>query len=188
MRIETSKTTATTTTVITPANLGLIFPEFGTKAPDVPHYDSEKHMYIVDQYCSAAGNRTITYVAVGRQLVVEVAIGLYHCWTLLNKVRLLIPHGKQFEVVKTFEWQGTVHYELAELRNQIASLATEYALDNIGLAGGEVTKDVSRFVGGMVADLLAQDVDSQLEDNGLEILRAYCRQMNLCKDFVTSDR
>ena len=35
MRIETSKTTATTTTVITPANLGLIFPEFTDRKTDI---------------------------------------------------------------------------------------------------------------------------------------------------------
>ena len=188
MRIETSNAPAIVTKEVALTNVNLIFPEFGTRAQDVPHYDSEKHMYIVDQYTSAAGNRSLTYVAVGRQLVVEVAIGLYHCWTLLNKVRLLIPNGQRFKVVKTYEWEGTVHYDLVELRNKIILLATEYAQDNIGLAGGKVTDDVEGFVGELVADLLTQDVDSQLEDNGLEILRTYCRQMNLCKDFVTLDR
>lgn len=167
-------------------DLDVIFPEYGTKALDIPHYDSEKHMYIVDQHTSAAGNRSVTYVAVGRRLVVEIAIGFYHCWTLLNKVRLLIPRGNQFEVVKTFEWEGTTYFDMTVLRNKIATLATEYALENIGIAGGKVTDELNCLVGELVANLLAQDVDSQTEDNGLEILRAYCRQMNLCNDFVTS--
>lgn len=186
MRIQTNTSLKTKHNEMTPASIEVIFPEYGTKGLDIPHYDSDKHMYIVDQHTSAAGNRSVTYVAVGRRLVVEVAIGLYHCWTLMNKVRLLIPRGQQFEVVKTYEWEGTTYFDMTELRNTIATLATEYALDNIGMAGGKVTDELNRLVGELVADLLVQDVDSQTEDNGLEILRAYCRQMNLCKDFVTS--
>ena len=51
-----------------------IFPSFGTPALDVPHYDSDKHMYIVDQHTSLAGNRSVTYVAIGDQMVVEVVL------------------------------------------------------------------------------------------------------------------
>lgn len=167
----------------TSKHLELIFPAFGTKAPEVPHFDADKHMYIVDQYTSAAGNRSITYVAVGRQLVVEFTVGLYHCWTLMNKVRLLIPNGTTLKVVKTFDWEGTTYFNLEALRAKITELATEYAMDNIGMVGGEASEQVGVFVGNLVGDLLAQNVDSQLEDNGLQILFAYCKQMNVCKDF-----
>lgn len=167
-------------------SLGLIFPEFGTKAPDVPLFDADKHMYIVDQYTSAAGNRSITYVAVGRQLVVEFTVGLYHCWTLMNKVRLLIPDGTTLKVVKTFDWDGTTYFNLEVLRAKITELATEYAMDNIGMVGGEASEKVGLFVGELVGDLLAQDVDSQQQDNGLLVLKAYCMQMKVCKDYVTN--
>lgn len=167
-----------------PTGLDMLFPMYGTVAPDVPVFDSEKHMYIVDQWTAASGNRYVTYVAVGRRVAAEVMLGFYHGWVLMDKVSLLVPRGTRFDVVKTFEWSGTAYYDLTELRDRIASLATEYAVDNIGVLGGKVSGEVSRFVGELVADLLSQDVDSQLEDNGLQILKAYCRQKNLCKDFT----
>lgn len=167
-------------------SLGLIFPEFGTKAPDVPHFDADKHMYIVDQYTSASGNRSITYVAVGRQLVVEFTVGLYHCWTLMNKVRLLIPDGTTLKVVKTFDWECTTYFNMEALRAKITELATEYAMDNIVMVGGKVSEQLSIFVGKLVGDLLIQDVDSLLKDNGLLVLKTYCRQMNVCNDYVTN--
>ena len=171
---------------IAPAKIDILFPVYGTKALDVPHFDADKHMYIVDQYTSAAGNRSITYVAVGRQLVVEFTVGLYHCWTLMNKVRLLIPNVTTLKVVKTFDWEGTTYFNLEALRTKIAELATEYAMDNIGIVGGEASEQVGIFVGELVGDLLAQDVDSQLQNNGLLVLKAYCLQMKVCKDFVTN--
>lgn len=167
-------------------SLGLIFPEFGTKAPDVPHFDADKHMYIVDQYTAASGNRSIMYVAVGRQLVVEFTMGLYHSWSLMNKVRLLIPDGTALKVVKTFDWEGTTYFNMDILRCKIAELATEYAMDNIGMVGSKAIEQVSAFVGKLVGDLLTQDVDSQLKDNDLQVLKAYCMQMKVCKDFVTN--
>ena len=167
-------------------SLSLIFPEYGTKALDIPHFDADKHMYIVDQYTAASGNRSIMYVAVGRQLVVEFTMGLYHSWSLMNKVRLLIPDGTALKVVKTFDWEGTTYFNLDILRCKIAELAMEYAMDNIGVVGGQATEQVSAFVGKLVGDLLSQDVDSQLKDNGLKVLKAYCRQTNVCKDFVTN--
>lgn len=166
--------------------LNLIFPEFGTKSPDVPSYDSDKHMYIVDQHTAASGNRAITYVAVGRQLVIEFTMGLYHCWTLMNKVRLLIPNVTSLKVVKSFDWVGTTYFNLEALREKITELATEYALDNIGMVGGEATEQVGIFARELVGDLLMQDVDSQLKENSLLVLKSYCEQMKVCKDFVTN--
>lgn len=174
-----------TTKALVPAKIDLIFPEYGTSAPDVPHYDSEKHMYIIDQYTATSGNRYVRYVAVGRQMAVELVLGLSHSWTFMDKLFLLVPNGRRFEVVKTFDWPQATYYDLAELRQRITALATEYAIDNIGMVGGDVTEEVNRFVGEMVADLLAQDVDSQQSDNGLQILQAICAQLKVCKDFVT---
>ena len=165
--------------------LSTIFPEYGTPAIDIPHFDADKHMYIVDQYTAASGNRSIMYVAVGRQLVVEFTMGLFHSWSLMNKVRLLIHDGKALKVVKTYDWEGTTYFNLDTLRRKIAELAKEYAMDNNSMAGGEITEQVSAFVVKLVDDLLEQDVDSQLKDNGLAILKTYCRQVHICKDFVT---
>lgn len=176
-------TTRSTANVNTDA-LTAIFPEFGGSSRDIPFFDADKHMYIVDQHTAASGNRSITYVAVGRQMVVEFTMGLFHCWSLMNKIRLLIPDGTALKVVKTFDWEGTTYFNLDALRSKITELATENAMDNIGLVGGETTEQVGIFVEKLVSDLLDQDVESQVQGNGLEILKAYCRQMNVCKDFL----
>jgi len=185
MKLDILSSTKPNTQVNTEA-LAAIFPVYGTSTLDIPAYDSEKHMYIVDQHTAQSGNRSITYVAVGRHLVVEATIGLFHCWTFMNTVRLLIPDGQRLKVVKTFEWDKSTYYDVYKLRDKITELATEYALDNIDIAGGKVTEQVNCFVSELVTDLLSQDVESQLHDNGLAILKAYCRQMKVCNDFVTS--
>ena len=162
-----------------------IFPEFGTKAPDMPLFDSDKHMYIVDQYTSAAGNRSVTYVGVSRQLAVEATFGLYHCWTLMDRIRLLVPDGMSLKVVKTFDFPQTTYYNNGDMNAKILELAKEYAMDNLpGKAAGQ-EEQVSSFVDALVGNLLSQDVDSQMADNGMAVLKAYCRQMNLCRDYVT---
>lgn len=181
LNLHTTRPTASANTNA----LTVIFPEYGSPALDIPHFDADKHMYIVDQHTAASGNRSIMYVAVGRQLVVEFTMGLFHSWSLMNKVRLLIPDSKALKVVKTYDWEGTTYFNVDTLHSKIAELATEYATDNVGMAGGEVTEQVRDFVGKLISDLLGQDVNSQLKDNGLEILKAYCRQMKVCKDFVT---
>ncbi len=69
---------------------------------DLQYYDSEKHMCIVDQYTSESGNRHVTYVVVGRHLCVEVALTMYHSWTLMSSMRVMIPNVEIQKVVKTF--------------------------------------------------------------------------------------
>ena len=184
MKLDVFSSTKHNTPVNTEA-LATIFPEYGTSALDIPAYDSEKHMYIVDQHTTQSGNRSIIYVAVGRHLVVESTIGLFHCWTFMNTVRLFIPDEQTLKVVKTFEWDKSTYYDVNKLRQKISELATEYALDNIDIAGGTVTEQVNGFASELVTDLLSQDVESQLHDNDLAILKAYCRQTKVCKDFVT---
>ncbi len=163
-----------------------IFPKFGVEAPDVPHYDAEKHMYIVDQHTADSGNRYVTYVAVCRQLVVEVLVGFMHGWTFLDKIRVLVPNREQFEVVSTFEWSETTHYNITILRQKIVGLVSSYAVDNIGLAGVEASEDLMEQARALATKLLDQDVNDHANDNDFLVLRAYCRQMNLCKDFVTN--
>ena len=82
--------------------LNRIFPEFGSASLDIPYYDSEKHMYIVDQYTSESGNRHVTYVAVGRHLCVEVTLTMYHSRTLMSSMRVMIPKVETQKVVNTF--------------------------------------------------------------------------------------
>ena len=165
--------------------ISLIFPEYGASASDIPYYDSEKHMYLVDQYTSDSGNRQITYVAAGRKLCVEVTLGFYHSWTYMNKIRVMIPNRDALKVVKTFDWPQSSYYNVMELTGKIRDLAREYASDNLqGLSDNE-KKQLSDFVDTLVQELLSGDVDTHDRNGCLEVLVAYCKQMKVCKDFVT---
>ena len=60
-----------------------LFPRFGEKALDIPYWDEGKGMYLVDQYQAASGNRSLTYVGVSDQFVLEMTLGHFHSWALL---------------------------------------------------------------------------------------------------------
>ena len=152
-----------------------IFPEFGTSAIDIPYYDSDKHMYIVDQYTSESGNRRVTYVAVSRQLCVEVTLTMYHSWTLMSSVRVMIPNVESLKVVKTYEWPQTTYFNLLKLCEA----------DNLHDLSEEEQTQLTEFVDSLVDGLLRGDIDTHLQDGCHEILAAYCRQMKVCRDFVT---
>ena len=165
--------------------ISIIFPEYGTSALDIPYYDSEKHMYLVDQYTADSGNRQITYVAVGRKLCVEVTLGFYHSWTYMNKIRVMVPNRDALKVVKTFDWPQSSYYDVMELTSKIRDLAREYASDNLhGLSKSE-KQQLSEFVDSLVQELLSGDIDTHDRNGCLEVLAAYCKQMKVCKDFVT---
>lgn len=162
-----------------------IFPEYGTSALDIPYYDSDKHMYIVDQYTSESGNRRVTYVAVSRQLCVEVTLTMYHSWTLMSSVRVMIPNVESLKVVKTYEWPQTTYFNLLKLCEKIRDLAKEFAADNLHDLSEEEKAQLREFVDSLVDGLLRGDIDTHLQDGCYEILAAYCRQMKVCRDFVT---
>ena len=165
--------------------ISLIFPEYGTLAIDIPYYDSEKHMYLVDQHTSDSGNRQITYVAAGRKLCIEVTLGLYHSWTYMNKVRVMIPNRDTLKVVKTYDWPQSSFYNIMELTSKIRDLAREYASDNLQCLSEDEKKQLFEFVDMLVQELLSGDVDTHDRNGCLEVLTAYCKQMKVCRDFVT---
>lgn len=162
-----------------------IFPEYGTSALDIPYYDSEKHMYLVDQYTAESGNRQITYVAAGRKLCIEVTLGLYHSWTYMNKVRIMIPNRDNLKVVKTYDWPQSSYYDVMRLTCKIRDLTREYASDNLHGLSEDERKQLSEFVDLLVQELFSGDVDTHDRNGCLEVLTAYCKQMKVCRDFVT---
>ncbi|MBO5815408.1 MAG: hypothetical protein J6R30_04775 [Bacteroidales bacterium] len=162
-----------------------IFPEYGTFALDIPYYDSDKHMYIVDQYTSDSGNRRVTYVAVSRQLCVEVTLTMFHSWTLMSAIRVMIPNIESLKVVKTYEWPQTTYFNLLKLCEKIRDLAVEFAADNLHDLTEDEEKQLSEFVDSLIGNLLRDDIDAHLQSGCDEILAAYCKQMKVCKDFVT---
>jgi hypothetical protein len=142
-------------------------------------------MYLVDQYTAESGNRQITYVASGRKICVEVTLGFYHSWTFMNKVRVMIPNSESLKVVKTYDWPQSSYYNVMELTEKIRDLIHEYAVDNIhGLSDAERQR-LFEFVEALINELLSGDFESHERNGSLEVLAAYCKQMKVCKDYVT---
>ena len=165
--------------------LNSIFPLYGTVAPDVPVFDPDKHMYIVDQHTSVAGHRSITYVAIGGQLLIEVILGLFHCWTIMNTIRLLVFDGTTLKVVMIHEWKGTNYYNPIALRETITELIARYVLANLEFVGQQATEEIVAQARSLVASMLELSIGDHARNNLLRVLKAYCSQMNLCLDYVT---
>lgn len=161
-----------------------IFPVFGTPALDIPYYDSEKHMYIVDQHTSKEGNRSITYVAVNNHLCVEVTLGFYHSWTFMNKVRLMIPNYRLLNVVSTFEWPQSTYFNNVEMCEKIKEQVHEYAQSNKYGASVKEQEELAEFVNSQTALLFNDQASSLDNEETRAVLEAYCRQMKVCRDFV----
>lgn len=161
-----------------------IFPVFGTPALDIPYYDTEKHMYIVDQHTSKEGNRSITYVAVNNHLCVEVTLGFYHSWTFMNKIRLMIPNYRLLNVVSTFEWPLKTYFNNIDMCEKIRELVHEYAQGNKCGASDKEQKELVEFVDSQIALLFNGQTSSLDNEETRSVLEAYCRQMKVCRDFV----
>ena len=161
-----------------------IFPIFGTPALDIPYYDSEKHMYIVDQHTSKEGNRSITYVAVNNHLCVEVTLGFYHSWTFMNKIRLMIPNYRLLNVVSTFEWPQSTYFNNVEMCEKIKELVHEYAQSNKCGASAKEQEELTEFVNSQTTLLFNGEASSLDNEETRSVLEAYCRQMKVCRDFV----
>ena len=161
-----------------------IFPVFGTPALDIPYYDTEKHMYIVDQHTSNEGNRSITYVAVNNHFCVEVSLGFYHSWTFMNKIRLMIPNYRLLNVVSTFEWPQSTYFNNVEMCEKIKELVHEYAQSNQCGASAKEQEELAEFVNFQTTLLFNGEASSLDNEETRSVLEAYCRQMKVCRDFV----
>lgn len=161
-----------------------IFPVFGTPALDIPYYDTEKHMYIVDQHTSNEGNRSITYVAVNNHFCVEVSLGFYHSWTFMNKIRLMIPNYRLLNVVSTFEWPQSTYFNNVEMCKKIKELVHEYAQSNKCGASAKEQEELAEFVNSQTTLLFNGEASSLDNEETRSVLEAYCRQMKVCRDFV----
>lgn len=164
--------------------LSLIFPEFGKRALEIPVYDSGMGMYIVEQHTSASGNRNITYVAVSPRIGVELTIVLYHGWTIMSKVRLLIPSGSKLNVVKTFEWPLGTYYDKNIFRNKVDALSLEYAKESLLCMIKWEVEELEKYVIDMTDAMFSKEYSAMLNDDTQSVLKTYCKQMNLCKDYT----
>lgn len=65
-----------------------ILPTFGNPRVKAPIWNESQHMFITDQYTSAAGNTYYLGVRFTDRFVTILHIGLYHNWTYINEVEV----------------------------------------------------------------------------------------------------
>ena len=97
----------------------------------------------------------------------------------------MIPDRESLKVVKIFEWPQSSYYDVIKLSEKIRELVREYAADNLQGISKEETEQLKEFVDALIYELLSGDVESHDRNGSLEVLAAYCKQMKVCKDYVT---
>lgn len=160
-----------------------ILPAFGTKGLDVPTFDRDKHMYLVDQFQFDSGNRTLTYAAISDSVIAEVVLGHYHGWEYMNKLRILTPDGTKIKVAATKEWAQCTRADMKGIRNAVAGGLCDYILSNPAAKG--IDKDSIRKEAEKMAAKLFSNTEDYLDTPlGRRVLRAYCENCNYCRDLA----
>lgn len=162
----------------------MLFPEYGRKALNVPIPDPEKHMYIVDQHVTKGGHRQVTYLAVSGCLAVELVIGFYHSFTYINKLRLMIPDGMGLKIVGTYEWPQTTYYDWDVVQRKVEVMAVEYVESNAGMVGARMSEELKATARKLAENMLNTNLDSHRQGVEDDVLKAYCRQMKVCQDYL----
>ncbi len=160
-----------------------IFPKFGNKALDIPSWDEGKGMYLVEQYQAPSGNRSLTYVGVSDQLLLEMTVGHFHSWEFVNKARAMVYDGEGFRVICSHDWEQSTHYRKENVLPVIATSLKEYVLES-GIPDGLNEDEVSAEIDKILADLFTRKV-TDLDRRGVrQILALYCRRKGICADFT----
>lgn len=160
-----------------------ILPAFGTKGLDVPTFDRDKHMYLVDQFQFDSGNRTLTYAAISDSVIAEVVLGHYHGWEYMNKLRILTPDGTKIKVAATKEWAQCTRVDMKEIRDAVAGGLYDYISSNPAAKG--IDKDsIRKEAEKMAAGLFSNTEDYLDTPLGRRVLGAYCENCNYCRDLA----
>ncbi len=160
-----------------------ILPVYGTKGLDVPTFDRDKHMYLVDQYQYESGNRTLTYAAISDRVIVEVVLGHFHGWEYMNKLRILTPNGTCIKVIATKEWEQSTRTDFNQIRESVADGLADYISSNPA-AKGICTEEILESAKTITAGLFSQTEDYLDTPLGRKVLLAYCENYNYCKDLI----
>ena len=163
--------------------INALFPKFGERALDIPSYDAGKHMYLIDQYRSERGNRSLTYVGLSDQLLVEVTTGLFHNHEYINKIRAYISDRGQYRVITTHEYELKTHFSDEDLREKLSDTLCDYVRSS-GNAGSLRPTEIRQRVDSMVDAIFSKTAES-LDREGLrQGLAVFCKQKRVCMDFV----
>ena len=160
-----------------------LFPKFGSRALDIPTWDEGKRMYLVDQHQSASGNRSLIYVGISDQLLIEMTLGHFHSWEFVNKVRAMIYDGMSLRVIATYEWPQSTHFNIDLVREKVQEILVSYVL-SLGQESGLTHDQAEVEIKKLVSNLLSADVHNLDNQNLRKVLEHYCEAQCICSDFT----
>ena len=139
--------------------LDSILPTYGNPRVNTPIWNESQHMFITDQYTSAAGNTYYLGVRFTDRFVTILHIGLYHNWTYINEVEVYAFDEHERRLVgKTSIDQ---YYNEDLVRSTTENLLQDYIEGQMKLNGNTVNHEQLEC---QVKELVQKSYFSLLED------------------------
>ena len=139
--------------------LDSILPTYGNPRTNTPIWNESQHMFITDQYTSAAGNTYYLGVRFSDRFVTILHIGLYHNWTYINEVEIYAFDEHERKLVgKTTLDQ---YYNEDLIRSTTERLLKNYVEGQMKLNGCTIDQ---KQLDGQVKDLVDMSYHSLLDD------------------------
>lgn len=143
--------------------LDSVLPTFGQeRTAGTPVWNESQHMFITDQYVSAAGNTYYLGVRMSNRFVIILHIGLYHNWTYINEVEIYAFNGKQKELIGKTKIDQYYNEDL--VRGAVEEMLGNYLESQMRMAGLTVNTNI---LDSQVKELVDASYCSMLKGNDL---------------------
>ena len=161
--------------------MSMLLPKFGQQAVlDVPRFDFQTGLYLVNQWVSDLGNRYLTYVGISKESIIEVQAGLHYAAKYLDWV--MVGNTQDLNLIVANAYIKT-HFSIDFLKSDLESRLTEYVVRN-HTADGMSESEVKDHVLDITSEIFNHK-PTDLDKRGLRsILIDYCKSRNFCKDFT----
>lgn len=142
--------------------LDSILPTFGEPRINTPIWDETQHMFVVDQYTSAAGHTYYLGVRFADRFVTIIHKSHYHNWTYVNDVEVYAFDGEERKLIgkKSLD----TYYNEDLVRSATEELLKNYILGQMKLNGAHIEQDI---LDKKVEELVQQSYRSMLDDSGM---------------------
>ena len=136
-----------------------ILPTYGNPRVNNPIWNESQHMFITNQYTSAAGNTYYLGIRFTDRFVTILHIGLYHNWTYINEVEVYaFDEQERILVGKTSIDQ---YYDEELVRSTTENLLQDYIEGQMKLNGITINHEQIRC---QVKELVQKSYFSLLKD------------------------
>ena len=139
-----------------------ILPPIGKPRVKTPIWNESQHMFITDQYTSAAGNTYYLGVRFSDRFVTILHIGLYHNWTYINEVEVYAfdEHERRLIGKTTIDQ----YYNEDIVRSTTENLLQNYIEGQMRLNGSSIDHEKLKT---QVKELVDKSYFSLLEDTNI---------------------